>query len=158
MGSPFETVLRGHLWVEGELLRSLDAALPFPERCNIERLPFHHKVGLVSALGLMRDDERAGPRRLNRLRNRMAHNLEAALTERDEQDLLNVLGVRHREHLTALQEQGFPQKFPHRLQYAITAMCVQLQVDRERMAQANHRLRQSARRLFGKAEQPSAGL
>lgn len=155
-GSAFETVLRGHLWVEGELLRSLEAALPFPGRVDLDRIPFTQKVALVAAHGLMRDDEQAGFRRLNTLRNRMAHRLDAALTEQDEADLCNALGGRHRGHLAALRESEFPQEFPHGIKYALTAMCIQLQVDREKMQQANARLRASAQRLLDVARERGA--
>src|SRR4051794_10076711 len=59
-GSAFEVVLRGHLWVEHELLRSLTSALPYPDRVDLDRLPFGLKVGLVAAHGLMRADEVPG--------------------------------------------------------------------------------------------------
>jgi hypothetical protein len=150
--SAFEMVLRGHLWVEGELLRSLDAALPFPDRVDLSRVPFGSKVGLVAAHGLMHDDEQAGYRRLNALRNRMAHTLGEAVTEQDESDLINALGQRHRQQVDAVCEQGLTRVFPHRLHYSLIALCVSLQVDRQRMEDANERLRQSARRLVDVAD------
>lgn len=151
-GSAFETVLRGHLWVEAELLRSLRAALPFPDRGELDRLPFIQKASLVSALGLMAADEPPGYRRLNGLRNKLAHRVDAELTRQDELDLVNALGERHRGLLTTLRENEMPQDFPHRLRYAITSMCIQLQVDRQRMALANVRLRRSAQRLLKAAD------
>lgn len=152
-GSAFETILRGHLWVEGELLRSLEAALPFPSRVDLDRLPFNQKVALVAAHGLMREDEQAGFRRLNAIRNRMAHRLGAVLTDQDETDLHNALGARHRHYLDLMRDQGFTQEFPFRVRYAITAMCILLRSDREQLHQANARLRQSAQNLLDAARE-----
>lgn len=151
-GSVFESVLRGHLWVESELLRSLDAALPFPDRIDLDRLGFNAKVDLAAALGLMREDEAPGYRKLNAIRNRMAHRLDHALTEIDEMDLLNALGERHRGHVEAVLAENMPGDFPYRLKYAITGMCIVLQIDRRRMQEANAHLRAAAQRLTRVAE------
>lgn len=154
--SLLEVVLRGHLWVESELLRSLEAALPFPNRIDLDRMAFGTKVDLLAAQGLMRQDERPGFRRLNAMRNRMAHHLGQDLAEADQSDLLNALGTRHREHIRAVLAEGLPGTFPFPLKYAITGMCIVLQVDRQRMQQANERLRAAAQRLLSVAGQDTA--
>ncbi len=155
-GTVFEVVLRGHLWVESELLRSLEAALPFPALAELDRIAFGHKVALVAAHGLMKPDERSGFQRLNLMRNRLAHRLDGEFTERDESDLLNALGARHRANVDLVVTSGTPSTFPNRLRIAVTAMCVQLQIDRDTHQQAHERLRRSAQRLVDLADQRGA--
>ena len=149
----FEAVLRGHLWVEHELLRSLEAALPVPALADLERFRFGELVNMVAAHGLMQPDEVGGFRALNSLRNKMAHNVDSTLTERHENDLVNALGIRHRDHVEALKTRDMPQEFPYRLKYAITAMCISLQMDREALQAAHRRMREASERLLAIAEQ-----
>ncbi len=149
----FEAVLRGHLWVEHELLRSLEAALPVPALADLDRLRFGDLVRMVAAHGLMQADEVGGFQALNSLRNKLAHNVDATLTEQHETDLVNALGTRHRDHIEALKAREMPQEFPYRLKYAVTAMCISLQIDREALRTAHRRMREASERLLASAEQ-----
>jgi hypothetical protein len=146
-GTAFEVVLRGHLWVESELVRSLTQALPFPEVANLDRLSFPHKVALVAAHGLMREDEQPGFLRLNALRNQLAHTLEADVDESHEQALVNALGPRHRHDMEALRRYN-PQRFPNDLRNAVAVLCFLLQEDRARHREESHRQREQEPRLY----------
>ena len=147
-GSPRSSVLFGHLWLEAELLNSLRAAMPFPNQVSLTRLPFDLKVGLVAAHGLMAEDEKGAFKRLNVLRNRIVHDLHYDLAEKDEVDLLNSLGKRHRVRFAmVVRSDAEPMTFPDKLQMAINVMHTSLQLDREAAEAAHVRLRAAATRV-----------
>jgi hypothetical protein len=146
-GTPFEIVLRGHLYVEWELLASLNIALPHPEVADLSRLPFRHTVSLVAAHGLMAADDQGGFKRLNELRNNLAHRLEVSITENDEQSLVNAIGPRHRERLEQLRAYN-GQVFPNDLRNVLAVMCFVLQEDRAAYRERRHRDREQAPRLY----------
>lgn len=85
---PLEVIIRGHLWIEAILAELIDFTLPHPDRLNDARMSFSQKAALASALGLIDQDEREYVRRLNRIRNRLAHQLDAEVVESDQADLL----------------------------------------------------------------------
>lgn len=70
-----EVLLRGHLWIEKFLGELLEAELRDPAVIAFDRMPFSQKVNLAQALGLLSPAEAEPLRRLNRLRNRLAHDL-----------------------------------------------------------------------------------
>lgn len=88
--STLEVVLKGHLFVEREIIRALEAELPSPEFLNLERMPFAAKVDLMAALNLLLSDTEPAFRAFNAARNRMAHSLDGEVSL-DAQALLNKL-------------------------------------------------------------------
>lgn len=144
-GSTFEVILRGHLWVEAELVKSLEATMPFPTRARLDRLTFLQKVALAAGHGLVRHDDVPAFNKLNALRNRLAHNLGTGITPADEADLKSCAG----KHLLGLVDglEGRAGKDGWTLRFMITAMCISLQIDRERLEEANSRLRAAAQRV-----------
>src|SRR5450755_2483965 len=66
---PLEVLLRGHLWVEAELIAVLEDVLPFPEQIDLGRVSFPQKVSLVAAHGFIRPGDVPGYMKLNSLRN-----------------------------------------------------------------------------------------
>lgn len=83
-------ILRAHLFVEHFLAMYLEARNPHLGNVDEARLSFYQKVELVD-----RDDPRIsylvpGIRRLNKIRNRLAHTLSAQVTLEDRDCLLAV--------------------------------------------------------------------
>lgn len=76
-------VLKGHLWVESCLNRALELSFEHPDRVEIDRLPFSAKVNLCLAASAIRKDDAPALRLLNKIRNRMAHDLHSSITDAD---------------------------------------------------------------------------
>lgn len=85
--SPLGVILRGHLYIEAALARAIEPSLAFPHLLDIERLSFGHKVGLAAAIGFVPEEAVPAFQRLNKIRNRLAHRLDAAVSEQDKADL-----------------------------------------------------------------------
>ena len=67
-------LLRGHLWIEGALTELIRATFEFPDEwSDLDRLAFPSKVALARAQGALFWDEPL--LELNRVRNRLAHNV-----------------------------------------------------------------------------------
>lgn len=155
--SPWEMIIRGHLWVESELIATLQDVLPFPEHVDLGRFLFPQKVALVTAHGFIRPLEVPAYLKLNALRNKIAHNVDTEPGQDDEQALVDSLGpyLRHMWFLIGKKQTAWPD----RLRHVILAMCISLSVERERLAdyrrqvaEANRRLRASAQRLVDAAQ------
>src|SRR5579864_1516973 len=86
--TPLETLLRGHLWVEAELIAALEDILPFPSQIDLGRVSFPQKVSLVAAHGFIRPGDVPAYMKLNSLRNKVAHNLAAEPNEDYADELL----------------------------------------------------------------------
>ncbi|WP_275792871.1 hypothetical protein [Prescottella equi] len=71
-----EVLLRGHLWVEQFLMALIEAEVANPEPLNMDRMTFASKLNLAEALGLLSSGDAKTIRILNKMRNRLAHDLE----------------------------------------------------------------------------------
>jgi hypothetical protein len=96
---PLQIAIRGHLYIEGELTKLLNEAFPKPEAIDLTRVSFPLKVDLAVAIGVLRPDEKPPYMTLNKLRNRLAHNLDAEVVKSDEMDLYNALSPYHKSLL-----------------------------------------------------------
>jgi hypothetical protein len=90
--SPLEIVLKGHLWIEGELAETILAFLPAPQHLDLPRLTFRNKVALAAAIGGVLDESVPPLLALNSLRNRLAHQLHHEVSPADERTLYDSLG------------------------------------------------------------------
>ena len=93
-------VLRGHLHIEHQLMEIACTVLPFADRCDWGVFSYRTKVELAYACGLPQD-ARDVLLKLGKLRNDIAHKLDASITKQRALDLYNSLSDRHR---TGLQE------------------------------------------------------
>jgi hypothetical protein len=84
---PLGMVIRGHLFVESQLIQLLENALPDPGAIDLTRLNFPTKLDLAVALKLLSEAQKRGYLALNRLRNHLAHNMDVELSESDERRL-----------------------------------------------------------------------
>lgn len=76
-------LLKGHLWIESCLNTALEVAFENPDRAEIARLPFAAKLNLGLASGALTAEEAAPLKLLNRIRNRIAHDLHSSASEDD---------------------------------------------------------------------------
>lgn len=159
-GSPFEVVLRGHLWVEAQLISVLEEVLPFPDEVDLARFTFPQKISLVAAHGFIRPADVASYMKLNALRNRLAHRAEEDPREDWADGLLDSFGPHLRNLIQpfAAGPQWQWDDWQSRLRLGILTLCIALDAERDRyvayrreVRQANRRLRQAARRLVAAA-------
>jgi len=87
---PLALVLRGHLWIEASMNELLARSLPRIDLLKDARLSFNQRLALCGALGLVSDSDTAVIKRLNAIRNRLAHQVETNLSEKDQNDLISV--------------------------------------------------------------------
>lgn len=71
-----EVLLRGHLWVEQFLMALIEAEVANPAPLSMDRMTFANKLNLAEALGLLSSGDAKTIRILNKMRNRLAHDLE----------------------------------------------------------------------------------
>lgn len=76
-------ILRAHLFVEHYVLEYLREENPKLGSLDDARLSFSQKVALLSSDNHMLEDTIPGIKHLNKIRNRLAHNLQAAVTKED---------------------------------------------------------------------------
>jgi hypothetical protein len=89
---PIAVLVGVHLHLEAFIIALITAVLPKPDALDIDRLNFPSKLGLAVALGAIPDAAAPALRTINSLRNRIAHNLRAELTEEDSKKLRGELG------------------------------------------------------------------
>ena len=125
-----QVFLRGHLWVEKHLRDLLAAYLADPAAINLDRMTFSQKVSLAQALGAVSEDEAVPLRTLNKIRNRMAHDLTGEPAEQEIASLESSLGGRHGKVLTALSNHVDPgNDITKRFEYVIIALLQHLEFE-----------------------------
>jgi len=151
-----EQVVRGHLWIESGLITLIEAVLPFPDRVDLARFTFVQKLDLATAHGFVRPEDVPAYRRLNAIRNKVAHRLDGALGEQDQADLVNTFG----SELRAMFDQYIEDKgltdahWTDRFSYAVLYLYLRLDVEHDRyqehqasMLEINRQLKTSAEKL-----------
>jgi hypothetical protein len=146
--------LRGHLWVENELIHIIHELLPRPGAFNLDRISFPSKVELAAALGAISPDDVPAYRNLNTLRNRLAHRFDSQVTEEDERSLFASMTAETREIATGgLSDEEA--HFPDVLQAALAALIIRLQVTHKRIIERKEeaiRLHEEVVELLGGQE------
>ena len=89
--SSFEILLRGHLWIESLLNNVLEVHMVDTKALDLDRATFRQKVDIAQAFGFIEPGDGAAFRVLNRLRNKLAHNLKAEPGEEDIRELVTTL-------------------------------------------------------------------
>jgi hypothetical protein len=120
--SPLEIVLKGHLWVEGELTDSIRYFLPAPQHMDIDRLTFSHKIALAAACAAVPPEAVKSLSVLNKLRNELAHKRDHQVTHEDARRLIACLDPGY--------EGLADSDFPDNLRRAITVVLMQVAVFR----------------------------
>lgn len=95
-------ILRSHLFVEHFVTECLKAFNPNLSNLQNARLTFMQKLSLVEGYSEETKELSVGIKRLNKVRNQLAHRLEAKVTDQDKKSLLSVNSFKHlREALAA---------------------------------------------------------
>lgn len=83
-------ILRAHLFVEHFMTECLASFNPNLGDVNEARLTFAQKLALIEGYSLETIELSKGIRRLNKIRNQMAHNLAGMVTDQDKELFLSV--------------------------------------------------------------------
>ncbi|HEX5714219.1 MAG TPA: hypothetical protein VFX85_12985 [Solirubrobacterales bacterium] len=102
--SRVEVFLRGHLWIEHFLEKLLTLQFERPEAVALDRLTWMHKLNLCDGLGLLRDWEISALSEVNRMRNRLAHDLSGEPAEEDIARLLTLSPPNVLDAISAVRE------------------------------------------------------
>ena len=88
---PLQIVVRGHLFLENELIHLLESTFPQMNCLDPSDLRFPMKVKLVGALGLLHKESISIYLMFNSLRNKFAHRLDMKITSEEIEKLINSL-------------------------------------------------------------------
>lgn len=121
-------VIRGHAYVESNLIQLIESALPDPGALDLTRVNFPTKRELAVAMRLLSKGGKPGYAALNRLRNKFAHNIDAQFLESDEQRLYRALSKAQKDRADGFVK-FFATKAPKLpfplLRVSITALCIE---------------------------------
>lgn len=106
--SRLELVLRGHLWIESLVNGVIENRMKNPAALNLDRMSFAAKIDLAFALGAIDSDNVGWFRALNKMRNRLAHNLDGEPTPEELADLADNVGGFARELLDDALDNAIP--------------------------------------------------
>jgi hypothetical protein len=102
----FEILLRGHLWAEFLLDNLLKIHMTDTGAFDLDRAGFRQKVDIAQAFGFLSADEAGALRALNRLRNKLAHELSSGPSDSDIENLVSALHGRMRSVFDAAISSG----------------------------------------------------
>lgn len=88
-GDRWQQLLQAHLYFDHVITQLLVEALAKPDAIDASRMSFIQKVQLIEALGLLRADLAPAIVFMNGLRNKIAHDLNFEISDKDERDLAN---------------------------------------------------------------------
>jgi hypothetical protein len=89
--SSFEILLRGHLWIENLINEILAVHIVDSSALDVDRMAFRQKIDMAQAFGFISPGDGRAFRELNKMRNKLAHNLWAEPSESEVQGLVNTL-------------------------------------------------------------------
>lgn len=87
-------ILRAHLFVEHFVTECLVSFNPKLGDISAARLTFAQKLTLIESYSEETKELSKGIRRLNKIRNQLAHNLEGSVSDNDKESLLSVSSFR----------------------------------------------------------------
>ncbi|NOI28031.1 hypothetical protein [Vibrio coralliilyticus] len=87
-------ILRAHLFVEHFITECLVSFNPSLGNIKDARLTFSQKLALIEGYSEETKELAKGIKRLNKIRNQLAHNLSGTVTDQDKESLLSVLSFR----------------------------------------------------------------
>lgn len=104
-------VLRGHLHIEQQLVALASLLLPLSSRCDWSCIPYRAKVEIAHACGLS-EDVKLLLIKIGKIRNGMAHSLNAVVSKDVVTNLYNSLSDRLRIGLQECYEAMRAERFP----------------------------------------------
>lgn len=84
-------ILRGHLYLEAELLKLLETNIPNHKILELSKMTFYNKVILVTALNIIDEKSMEALLELNTIRNKYAHNLNYKIKKEEIRKLKGII-------------------------------------------------------------------
>jgi hypothetical protein len=134
-GDKWQQLLQGHLYFDHVITQLLVDALKKPDAIGTSRMSFLQKLQLIEALGLLPADLTAPVMFINGLRNKIAHDLNFEISDKDERDLANCTP----KHLREIMETD-KEREPGALRFHELLRVVLLQIEAIRQSKAFIRL------------------
>ena len=134
-------------------------ALPNPEAIDLTRLGFPLKVDLAIALRLLLPEEKPAYIVLNKLRNRLAHDLDVEIGRTEEIELFHAMGSMQRLSLSNRSPDDF--QFPDLLRRVIAVLFVSTEVALQKLIESKAetaRLHQEMEKLHHQVEETLSGI
>lgn len=138
-GDDYQQVLHGHLYFDHVLTALLTEEFKNPKAVDLIRTSFAQKLSLVDALGLIPHNLVPAVTALNRLRNRLAHNLDATIGEPEIEKLRNALPPWLRKEVLRSDQSAGPLK--------VTLVHLLFVTEKSRQMNAHRRLKMRKWRL-----------
>jgi hypothetical protein len=88
-GERWQQLIQAHLYFDHVITQLLVEALANPDAINASRMGFIQKLQLIQALGLLSSELASPVEFINGLRNKIAHDLNFEIGDKDERDLAN---------------------------------------------------------------------
>jgi hypothetical protein len=71
----WNSIIQAHLYYDHIITKLISESLQKPKLIRLDRMSFSAKIDLVSALGVIQESDRGFLRKINNIRNRIAHDL-----------------------------------------------------------------------------------
>lgn len=113
-------VLNAHLVIDHVLTFFLSAQFVAKSKMKIDRMSFDQKVELLYSLGRLSDDSRYWAKRLNGIRNKLAHELDFTVSVADSDEFIS--------HFESLDEKGLLRRF--KFAHALLLLVLKIESDR----------------------------
>ena len=130
-GEMWQQLLQAHLYFDHAITLLLLDALLKPEAINASRMSFMQKLQLINALGLLPGELVATVEFINGLRNKIAHDLNFALGEKDKRDLANCTPKPLRDILLKDKDGNERDRGPIRFHELLRVILIQIDVIRQ---------------------------
>ncbi|MDG1289504.1 MAG: hypothetical protein P8O11_07285 [Lentibacter sp.] len=90
-GEDWHKLVQANIYLEFVALRLLERELKNPREIHLDRMSFSSRLDLISALGLVPKDIISAVRIISKKRNKVAHDLEFELSDKDIQHIASSL-------------------------------------------------------------------
>jgi len=88
-GEKWHQLIQAHLYLEHVLTMLMTDALADPGAIGASRMAFAQKLNMIRAMGLLSVENVSTLIKINKLRNKIAHDLTFSITDESERDLIN---------------------------------------------------------------------
>ena len=122
---PLGIIIRGHLYIESNLIQLSESALPVSGAIDLAKLNFPNKLDLAMALNVRPKTESEGYTRLNALRNQLAHKIDVEFSDIQEKEFYKSLSETQKTYANVLLSDLSPGIPWLLLKRTIAALCVQ---------------------------------
>lgn len=139
--------------VEAEMIRILEEIVPFPAHIDFDRFSFAQKTSLVAAHGFIRANDIGAYRALNKLRNEIAHDLDAEPGPRELANLIAAFGP----HLRMLKGEVEDDDWQRELGAVVAVLFLALEGERNKFVAHRESVRRVTADLHSDRESQEEG-